>query len=146
MEYIHSKNVIYRDMKPGNVLVWEFPHPKTQWNEGVLVKLADYGISKYCTPEGVRGSEGTPAYLPPEVIIGGGSTSYSTKLDVYSYGMVLYYLFTFLGPFETEKGRPISALLDEGKRPEMSLLVIYLTNIVHVHTCTYVVCTAFSLF
>ena len=71
----------------------------------------------------MRGSEGTPAYLPPEVILHGGSTSFSTKLDVYSFGMLLYYLFTFLGPFETERGRPVSALLDEMKRPELAIAV-----------------------
>ena len=122
MEYIHSKKIIYRDLKPGNILVWEFPDPKTQWTDdsSVFVKLADYGISKYCTPEGVRGSEGTPAYLPPEVVLHGGSASFSTMLDVYSFGMLMYYLFTFLGPFENEKGRPVSALLDEQKRPELA--------------------------
>ena len=123
MEYIHSKKIIYRDLKPGNILVWEFPEPKTQWGEdaSVFIKLADYGISKHCTPEGVRGTEGTPAYLPPEVIVHGGTASFTTKLDVYSFGMLLYYLFTFHGPFEIEKGRPVSALLDEQKRPELAL-------------------------
>lgn len=125
MEYIHSKNIIYRDLKPGNVLVWEFPEPKTQWNltASVLIKLADYGISKHCTPEGARGSEGTPAFLPPEVILHGGTASFTTQLDVYSYGMFMYYLFTYMGPFENEKNRPISALLDEGRRPELLMSV-----------------------
>ena len=123
MEYIHHKKIIYRDLKPGNILVWEFPDHKTQWNDdaSVSIKLADYGISKYCTPEGVRGSEGTPAYLPPEVVLHRGNASFSTELDVYSFGMLLYYLFTFMGPFETERGRPVSALLEEQKRPEMAI-------------------------
>lgn len=85
----------------------------------VLVKLADYGISKHCTAEGARGSEGTPVYLPPEVVLHGGTAAFTTQLDVYSFAMFMYYLFTYNGPFESEKGRPISALLEEGKRPEL---------------------------
>jgi serine/threonine protein kinase len=122
MEYIHSQSIIYRDLKPGNVLVWRFPQPKSQWNldEFVLIKLADYGISKHCTPEGARGSEGTPVYLPPEVILHGGAAAFTTKLDVYSFAMFMYYLFTYNGPFENEKGRPICSLLEKGKRPELN--------------------------
>ena len=122
MEYIHSCNIIYRDLKPGNVLVWSFPQPKTQWNmdtSSVFIKLADYGISKHCTQEGARGAEGTPPYLPPEVLLHGGTAAFTTKLDVYSFGMFLSYLFTFNGPFDNEKARPVTSLLEEKRRPEI---------------------------
>ena len=91
----------------------------------VYLKLADYGISKMFNADGVRGTEGTPAYLPPEVIL--RSEAFTTKLDSYSFGMFLYYLFTLNGPFEKEKGRPISALLEEGRRPQVSMKVCVYT-------------------
>ena len=60
LEYIHNLNVIYRDMKPENILVDD---------EG-NIKIADFGLAK----EGVKNDEvstsfcGSPAYLSPEML------------------------------------------------------------------------------
>ena len=114
---------MYRDLKPENILVWKYPEPDTQWDQdtAIWVKVADYGISKQVSPQGLRGVEGTRPYLPPEVILHGGREAYSTKIDVYAFGMFMYYLITFMSPFEADgtAGRPITALLEEGKRPEL---------------------------
>lgn len=99
--------------------MWKFPRPENRWSTDspIYVKVADYGISKQITPQGIRGMEGTRPYLPPEVILHGGREAYSTKLDVYAFGMFIYYLVSFRTPYDT--GRPITALLEEGKRPEL---------------------------
>ena len=103
--------------------MWKYPEPDTQWDQdtAIWVKVADYGISKQVSPQGLRGVEGTRPYLPPEVILHGGREAYSTKIDVYAFGMFMYYLITFMSPFEADgtAGRPITALLEEGKRPEL---------------------------
>ena len=84
MEYIHCNKIIYRDLKLANVLVFEFPNPRSSLDEQqqykVLVKLADYGISKQVVPWGIRGLLGTPSYLPPEVILHGGKQVYTHKV------------------------------------------------------------------
>lgn len=60
IEYIHEKSIIYRDLKPDNILIAEDGH----------IKLADFGLAK----EGVVGNNetesfcGTPAYLSPEML------------------------------------------------------------------------------
>ena len=88
----------------------------------MYIKVADYGISTQITPQGIRGIQGTRPYLPPEMILCGGREPYSTKVDVYAFGMFIYYLTSFRTPFDNI-GRPITSVLDEGKRPELSLKV-----------------------
>lgn len=84
MEYIHCNKIVYRDLKLANVLVFEFPDPRSeleqQRHSRVLVKLADYGISKQIVPWGMRGMQGTLVYLPQEVILHGGKQTYTNKV------------------------------------------------------------------
>ena len=122
MKYIHSKNFVYCDLKPDNVLVWKYPKPDTQWSASadasVWVKIADYGISKQVSPQGLYGMEGTLPYMPPEIILHGGQETYSTKMDIYAFGMFIYYLISFRSPFE-DLDEPITAILREGNRPSL---------------------------
>ncbi|EDO31970.1 predicted protein, partial [Nematostella vectensis] len=53
--YLHDSDIIYRDLKTDNVLVWSLHD-----TDLVNVKLSDYGISCFATPQGVAGDEGTP--------------------------------------------------------------------------------------
>lgn len=86
-------DIVHRDLKPENILV--------KWNgdEGKKVfKVADFGISRYLntdvvdvanlTKEYTNGTIiGTPLYMAPEVILG---KPYGHKVDVFSYGLVVY--------------------------------------------------------
>ena len=125
LDYLHSRNFVYRDLKPGNVLVFKYPEPDTQWDydSSIWLKVADYGISMQVSPQGLLGVEGTHPYLPPEVILHCGREAYSTKIDVYAFGMFIYYLVTFQSPFEKENG-PITNILQKGGRPEIQAKVV----------------------
>ena len=143
LHHLHSHSIIYQDLKPGNVLLWQFPKPEMQWDSDsvIHVKLADYGVCQMDTAQGVKGMQGTPSYLPPEVLLQGGKLSHNSKLDVYSFGMFLYFLFTFTNPFEKEM-RTVAFLLEEGKRPEFSpqvsnapIMLNMLTTLAHHLKC-----------
>jgi len=65
--YLHDCDIIYRDLKADNVLVWSLDESNL-----LNVKLSDYGISCFATPQGVSGEEGTPGYQAPEIRTGVG--------------------------------------------------------------------------
>lgn len=88
IEYLHSKNIVYRDLKPSNVMVALDGH----------IKLTDFGLAK----EGVVGMEfvntfwGSPAYLAPELI---KSKKFNKASDIYQIGVLFFELLTGRPPF-----------------------------------------------
>lgn len=79
LEYLHSQRVLYRDLKPDNVLISKTGH----------LKLADFGLSKMGVDESYSSTSflGTPAYLPPEIVT---HIPYGKSADWYCLGAVLY--------------------------------------------------------
>ncbi|OMJ81260.1 hypothetical protein SteCoe_18317 [Stentor coeruleus] len=91
-EHLHERDIIYRDLKPENVMVDEEGYPK----------LIDFGIAKI-----VQGRTytvvGTPHYMAPEVIVGKG---YSLAADFWSVGIMLYEFVCGGVPFGEEEEDP----------------------------------------
>lgn len=84
----HSAGIIHGDLKPANIMV----------TEAGEIKLSDFGIARFATQ--VSGSGrimGTPAYLAPEQILG---EPHSSRSDLFSLGIVLYYMLTGAPAFD----------------------------------------------
>ena len=99
----------------------------------VLMKITDFGISRRSSLTHFKGHRGTPGFFAPEILKYSGKEAVQSKVDIYSYSMVMYELLTFLRPFEKENFhiQQIDKLTIEGKRPvlgsmELNSPVMYL--------------------
>jgi len=109
MKYLHSKNVIHRDLKSENILLDE------QCNK---CKIADFGISQFSDGSVMTmQSRGTLRWMAPEVISKG---LVDKKADVYSFGILLFELLTSKLPYSNQPDSVIKNLevyVTSGLRP-----------------------------
>lgn len=92
VQYLHSKEITHRDLKPQNILL-SSQAPKAR------VKITDFGLSKLVNEDTfLRTKCGTPYYCAPE-IWDEKNTVYDKKVDVWSLGVILYYMLAKELPF-----------------------------------------------
>lgn len=119
LTYLHMNNIIYRDLKSENVLVWDLPLSEDDPPDSIVhVKLADYGISRTVLPTGTKGFGGTPAFIAPEILQHAGKGTYTEKVDIFSLGMFIFELVTSRFPF-IDTGNP-NTLICQGGRPSLT--------------------------
>ena len=98
IDYFYERKVVYRDIKPENVMVIE---------SGYL-KLIDFGTAKEIIDR-TNTIIGTPHYMAPEVILGEG---YSFQIDIWSIAICMYEFICGKVPFGEEEEDPMDVYLD----------------------------------
>ena len=109
--FLHSRDIIHRDIKSGNLLI----------DEGGSIKLGDFGLSRLHTTAtstgGMMSLVGTYPFMAPELL--DGSLRYTTRVDVYSFGVVMWECMTRREPFAGLSPMQVVAALIRGERPHV---------------------------
>ena len=94
VKYLHKYGIVHRDLKPDNIMI-------TQQNDYGIIKIMDFGLSKIVsTQEKMVDGYGTLSYVAPEVLL---RTPYNKEVDIWSMGVILYYMLCGHLPFKGNK-------------------------------------------
>ncbi|KAG6691417.1 hypothetical protein I3843_10G061400 [Carya illinoinensis] len=112
MEYLHSKNIVHFDLKCDNLLV-NLKDPLRP-----ICKVGDFGLSKIKRNTLVTGGvRGTLPWMAPE-LLNGSSSKVSEKVDVFSFGIVLWEILTGEEPYANmHYGAIIGGIVNNTLRP-----------------------------
>ena len=94
VKYLHSYGIVHRDLKPDNIMI-------TQPNDLGVLKIMDFGLSKILSSqEKMVDGFGTLSYVAPEVLL---RSPYNKEIDIWSLGVILYYILCGHLPFKGNK-------------------------------------------
>ena len=94
VSFLHKNRILHRDIKAANILI----------DKNYKIYLCDFGLSYIIGDnEYIKGSFGTINYAPPEII--NDNKRYNTSIDIWSMGVVLYYLYYGELPFNKNEKR-----------------------------------------
>lgn len=108
LEYLHSKNVLHRDLKSPNVML----------NDKGVAKIGDFGLSRVSDDSKVMTTCGSPLWAAPEMLM---SKKYNHKADVYSFSILMWEYFHWTEPYEQYSVYElVNGVLNEELRPDVS--------------------------
>ncbi|GAB4454706.1 MAG: hypothetical protein OHK0029_09680 [Armatimonadaceae bacterium] len=93
LHYAHTRRIIHRDVKPGNILI----------GDNGTIKLTDFGLAEALGTGSVAGGGGTYPYMAPEDFAEDADSDY--RSDLWAVGVMLYEMLTGQRPFQVERTR-----------------------------------------
>ena len=132
MNYLHTNNppILHRDLKSLNILLTDKIEKNTDTTD---IKISDFGLSRlYQKSCLLTGQLGTCYWMAPEIIV---NKRYSTKVDVYSYGIIIWEVCTRKTPYScmsqqqvqfyvsVKKGRPNLKIIPSNTPPKIIQLM-----------------------
>ena len=113
-----KNNVVHRDLKPENLIL---SYKENDYD----IRIADYGLATFVSSkdELLKLRCGSPGYIAPEIL---GDDGYRISADIYSIGVIMYFLLTGRPVF---RGFNINEMLAKNKKAEVEYPDIYWSKI-----------------
>lgn len=106
LHYLHSREVMHRDIKCANILV----------DANGSVKLADFGLAKATQMNNIKSCKGTAFWMAPEVV-NRKSNGYGTPADIWSLGCTVLEMLTGQIPYSHLEGMQALFRIGRGEPP-----------------------------
>ncbi|KZT62577.1 kinase-like protein [Calocera cornea HHB12733] len=105
--YLHTHQIIHRDLKLGNLFL----------DDRLELKVGDFGLAALLEREGERKTTicGTPNYIAPEVLFASKTHGHSYEVDIWSMGVIMFTMLTGKPPFQTDKVEDIYRRIRDSK-------------------------------
>jgi calcium-dependent protein kinase len=111
LAYLHSNNIVHRDLKLENILIQEIEKSKTNGEELFNIKIIDFGTARIFSnkkkPQSIVGSS---YYIAPEVL----RQNYNKECDLWRVGVILYMFIVGHAPFDGCDDEEITGNIQRG--------------------------------
>ena len=110
--YLHTKNIVHRDLKLENILISEIEKDNNTNEKYFWVKIIDFGTAKiFEKNKNEKAVVGSSYYIAPEVL----HKNYNEKCDTWSVGVILYMLIVGRAPFDGKSDDEIIENIEKGE-------------------------------
>ena len=115
LAYLHSNNIIHRDLKLENILIQEIEKSQETNEDLFILKIIDFGTAKiFDKNKKAKAVVGSSYYIAPEVI----NKKYNRECDLWSAGVILYMFIVGHAPFDGGSDREIMEKVKKGNFPK----------------------------